>query len=348
MVPSLLLKQPLIRGIFLRLDDIGFYTLSDERARCASVGSPLYRCELILTDRCNFKCPYCRGLQNIVSQDISYSTAIRTIDSWFYIGGLKNIRFSGGEPTLHEFIVPIIHRAKINGIDRIALSTNGSADTELYHELYVSGVNDFSISLDSGCCSVGEKLTGGVKGSWDKAVDNIKYLSKLTYVTVGMVFNEDNINSAVESIKFVSGLGVADIRIISSSQYNKAIDNLQELPNSILEKHPILKYRVDNYIKGRSIRGLTSNDSSYCSLVLDDMAVAGGYHYPCIIYMRQHGKPIGRIGTIDTVRKERLNWSLHHNCMEDPICNENCLDVCVDYNNRFDYYKKNGCGAHNG
>ena len=45
----------------MKLEDIGFYTLSDSRARNASENSPLWRCELLITSQCNFKCPYCRG-----------------------------------------------------------------------------------------------------------------------------------------------------------------------------------------------------------------------------------------------------------------------------------------------
>jgi hypothetical protein len=44
----------------MKLEDIGFYTLSDNRALNVSAWSPMIRCELVLTDRCNFRCPYCR------------------------------------------------------------------------------------------------------------------------------------------------------------------------------------------------------------------------------------------------------------------------------------------------
>ena len=47
----------------IELEDIGFYTLSRERAATTTIHTPLTRCELILTDRCNFKCTYCRGLK---------------------------------------------------------------------------------------------------------------------------------------------------------------------------------------------------------------------------------------------------------------------------------------------
>ena len=70
--------------------------------------------------------------------------------------------------------------------------------------------------------------------AWDRVVDNIREISKLAYVTVGMVFTEENVNTATKDITFADSLGVADIRIISSAQYNQAIQNLQLLPNNYL------------------------------------------------------------------------------------------------------------------
>jgi len=65
-------------------------------------------------------------------------------------------------------------------------------------------------------------------------------------------------------------------------------------------------------------------------LVLDDMAVARGKHYPCIIYLRERGAAIGRVGT--HMREERLRWMEAHEPWNDPICKSMCLDVCVDHN----------------
>ena len=81
----------------MKLEDIGFYTLSDSRVKQLSATSPLWRCELILTDRCNFKCPYCRGIKPQIG-DISLDDAKNIVALWS-VAGLKNIRFSGGEPT---------------------------------------------------------------------------------------------------------------------------------------------------------------------------------------------------------------------------------------------------------
>ena len=214
------------------LQDIGFYTLSNERAKNSSEKTPLQRCELILTDLCNFNCPYCMGIRADCQGTLSFERAMEILNLWIK-DGLKNVRFSGGEPTLYSRLDELVAHCKMNNVENIAISTNGSADLELYEKLFLAGVNDFSISLDSGCCSVGKKLTGGVDGAWEKVVENIRSISKFCYVTVGMVFTEENIGTALEDIKFADSLGVADIRIISSAQYNKAIEKLQELPKEI-------------------------------------------------------------------------------------------------------------------
>ena len=314
-----------------RLEDIGFYTLSDYRASQCSVTSPLWRCELLLTDRCNFHCPYCRGLRRDCKGDMPLQTAINVINHWVK-EGLKNVRFSGGEPTLYPDLMELVYRCKFNKVEHIAVSTNGSNSTEYYEKLVEAGVNDLSISLDSGCCSIGDKMTGGIKGSWDKVVDNIRKLSLLTYVSVGMVFTPENFDTCIEDVMFTHSLGVSDIRVIPSAQYNKALLKLKDLPTKVLSKYPILKYRVDHIRTQTPTRGIQPNDTHKCPLVLDDMAIAGKWHFPCIIYLREGGEPIGEISP--WMRVQRQEWYEKHDTHTDRICLGNCLDVCRDYNNK--------------
>jgi molybdenum cofactor biosynthesis enzyme MoaA len=313
------------------LENIGFYTLSDYRVKQVSVDSPLWRCELILTHRCNFKCTYCRGLLSEQKGDLTYHEAKHVLDLWIQ-EGLKNVRFSGGEPTLWNGLIDLVGYAKKNGVERIALSTNGSADIQFYEDLWHAGVNDFSISLDSCCASFTEKITG-VKGIQEKLESNIRAISKFSYTTVGVVLTDENMGHLESTIKYAHDLGVADIRIITAAQWNKKADNMDKLDSEILSKHPILNYRISNIKKGRPMRGIMKSDYGKCPLVIDDIAIVGNKHYPCIIYLREHGKPIGDVS--ENMRKERVNWFMHHDCYRDEICKNNCLDVCVDYNNRF-------------
>lgn len=323
------------------LEKIGFYTLSDERVRGASVDSQMMRGEIIITEYCNFSCPYCRGLKPEIFGDraqkqLSLQEVKNIIDLWSSNASgkpIKNIRFSGGEPTLHKNIREIVAYAKAKGVERIAISTNGASPTQLYYDLIELGVNDFSISLDACCSEVGDKMAGGVKGAFAKVAANIKAISARTYVTVGVVMTPENISGLIETIVFADSLGVSDIRIISAAQWNKALPDLDKIPSGILAKYPILRYRVAHFRDGVNVRGISDEDSKRCGLALDDSVIAGDYHFPCVIYMREGGAAIGRVGP--EMRKDRQAWSLSHNCHADKICKNNCLDVCVDYNRKF-------------
>lgn len=321
-----------------KLEKIGFYTLSDERAENTSSTSQMKRCEMIITEYCNFSCPYCRGLKDEIYGDrklkqLSLDEIKQNIDHWCENEPLENIRFSGGEPTLHKNIREVVAYSKECGIKRIAISSNGSNKWKLYEELIELGANDFSISLDACCAIDGDKMSGGVKGSWDIVVENIRKLSERTYVTVGVVLTPENIDSTIDTIKFADSLGVSDIRIISAAQWNEPIPRLHEVPEDIKEKYPILKYRINHFAEGINVRGIKEEDSHQCALVLDDSIIAGDFHYPCVINMREGGEPIGKVGP--NMRQERLEWFKNHNSFEDPICKANCLDVCVDYNNKY-------------
>lgn len=320
--------------IAMKLEDIGFYTLSNRRASMADETTSLWRCELVFTDLCNFKCPYCRGVRPDCKGTMSLEKAKKIVMAWG-IQGLKNIRFSGGEPTLFkEYLLELVTLSKSVGINRIAISTNGSANLSDYIELVGAGVNDISISLDACCSSTGKIMSGGVEGAWEKVTSNIKELSKITYVIVGIVLSGENISEAENTVLFAHTLGVADIRVIPAAQFGFKLADMS-IPDDVLLAHPILKYRISNARASMPIRGIGEKDCKRCPLVLDDMAIAGGMHFPCIIYFREGGNPIGDFDPSNSskARKERGEWARSHDCFKDPICSKNCLDVCVDYNN---------------
>lgn len=312
----------------MNIADIGFYSLTDERVRTTCATSPMQRCEVLITGICNFKCPYCRGPRDDAKGHLPMEKAIEIIDLWAD-DGLVNIRFSGGEPTTHPGLIDMVKHARERGIRRIAISTNGSAHPDKYRKLVEAGVNDFSISLDACCASDGDKMAGR-DGVFGRIVENIEMLSKLTYVTVGIVITEDNVGEVANIVRFAHELGVADIRVISAAQYNALLAGVLSIDPKIVEAHPILKYRVENIKAGRNVRGITKTDAHTCHMLQDDSVIVGDYHYPCVIHMRERGEPVGRVGP--NMRAERVEWMKKHDPHTDPVCKKNCLDVCLDFN----------------
>jgi molybdenum cofactor biosynthesis enzyme MoaA len=324
----------------MKLEEIGFYTLSNERAdRVARnrINTPLQRCELLLTDRCNFRCPYCRKVKRYYRGDININYAKMLIAAWVE-RHLFAIRFSGGEPTLYDGLLELVDEAKRMNIKRIAISTNGSADYDYYIKLIGAGVNDFSVSLDA-CCSADGQMMTGIQCDWNKILNNIKKLSQQIYVSVGIVLTDLNYEKALSIITMAHDLGVADIRIIPAAQNGQYFKNLSNKSLPVwIDEYPILKYRLNRALRGEKIRGLSKKDCHKCYLVLDDMAVMRDYHFPCIIYLREGGNPIGKISP--NIYQERLGWYQLHDTHKDIICQKNCLDVCVQYNNTVNLFKE--------
>jgi len=313
-----------------KLEDIGFYTLSDERAKNISQHSNMSRGEIILTDRCNFKCAYCRGMRQDCRGDMPPKMACKVVKFWTD-DNLFAIRFSGGEPTLYPGLSLLARMATRQGVKHRAVSTNGSAEWSVYDKLLKAGVNDFSVSLDACCASYGDKMAG-LSGHFDRVTENIKKMAARVYTTVGVVLNEDNEDTVKDIVAFAHDLGVADIRVVPSAQHNQLADAVKEIDDKFMEDHPILKYRSARFCNGINVRGIPDDGPSRCPLVQDDSAVAGQWHFPCIIYMREQGDPIGIIGP--DMRQERALWAKSHDIQGDPICKKNCLDVCIAFNEK--------------
>ena len=319
----------------MKIDEIGYATINDIRARSASEKSPMVRCDMVLTDRCTFRCPYCQGIREDCQGSVSMEEAKRMIDLWTE-NGLMELRLTGGEPTVWPGIVELVKYAKSRGTRSVGLSTNAFSDLALYNELIDAGVDVFSISLDACNPEEGDRMSGGIKGSWYKVTANIREISKRAYVWLGIVTTAETAKDLPETIDFALSLGVHDIKLVSASQYNQLLTSAGLISKKPREEHPLLNYRITNMEHGRNIRGITEYDSHRCPLVLDDSSFAGGYHFPCTLYMRERGEPIGIPN--ENMRQDRAEWYRRHDSHKDPICSAYCIDFFVEYNNRYLYF----------
>ena len=104
--------------------------------------------------------------------------------------------------------------AKKMGIEKVGVATNGSANIELYRKLWMAGVDDFSISLDADNPVDGAKLSGRPGRIWEQAVANIREISSFARVTIGLVFDENNVSSIEEIIHFTGLLNKKEMKSV--------------------------------------------------------------------------------------------------------------------------------------
>jgi GTP 3',8-cyclase len=106
-----------------------------------------------VTDRCNFRCQYCmplEGLPWLPKADILRYEEIAEIVRQLAPLGLKRLRITGGEPTIRPQLASLIRLLKaIEGIEDIALSTNGVKLPAMAAELAEAGLDRVNISADS-------------------------------------------------------------------------------------------------------------------------------------------------------------------------------------------------------
>ncbi|MBC7895404.1 MAG: GTP 3',8-cyclase MoaA [Cytophagaceae bacterium] len=106
-----------------------------------------------VTDRCNFRCQYCmplEGMQWLPKKDIlSYEEIVAVVAQLAPLG-LRRLRITGGEPTIRPDLPSLIRQLRaVEGIEDIALSTNGVKLPELAPALAEAGLDRVNMSADS-------------------------------------------------------------------------------------------------------------------------------------------------------------------------------------------------------
>ncbi len=106
-----------------------------------------------VTDRCNFRCVYCmpeQGLPWLPKADILSYEEITGIVRQLAPLGLRRLRITGGEPTIRPQLDTLIAQLRaVEGVEDIALSTNGVKLPELAGRLRDAGLDRVNISADS-------------------------------------------------------------------------------------------------------------------------------------------------------------------------------------------------------
>jgi len=120
-------------------------------------GRRLRDLRISVTDRCNFRCTYCMPKEvfnrewSFLARDLLLSfEEITRLAAVFATLGVEKIRLTGGEPMMRRGLPDLIgHLAAIEGIDDIALTTNGSLLERHAAALALAGLNRVTVSLDS-------------------------------------------------------------------------------------------------------------------------------------------------------------------------------------------------------
>jgi GTP 3',8-cyclase len=120
-------------------------------------GRTMHDLRLSVTDRCNFRCPYCmpRAAFGAAHQfapraELLTFEELSRLVTVFAGLGVRKVRLTGGEPLLRRDLETLIAMiASTPDIDDIALTTNGSLLAGRAQSLRAAGLDRITVSLDS-------------------------------------------------------------------------------------------------------------------------------------------------------------------------------------------------------
>ncbi|MFZ0428513.1 MAG: GTP 3',8-cyclase MoaA [Acidobacteriota bacterium] len=118
-----------------------------------SYGRPITDLRISVTDRCNYKCFYCKtglGLKAVPRDRLLTYEEIERLARLFLELGIRKLRVTGGEPLLRKGLEILIGRlAALPGLGDLALTTNGFSLSTKAAALRDAGLRRVTVSLDS-------------------------------------------------------------------------------------------------------------------------------------------------------------------------------------------------------
>jgi cyclic pyranopterin phosphate synthase len=143
-----------------------------------SHGRVIHDLRVSITDRCNYKCVYCRtGELGAQYPELSIEEYLRLIK--LFVGlGITKVRLTGGEPLLRRGLVELVQQlASLRTLwDEpldLALTTNGHLLESLAAPLKAAGLNRVTVSMDAVDAPTFERITR-VPGSFENVLRGIR------------------------------------------------------------------------------------------------------------------------------------------------------------------------------
>lgn len=129
---------------------------------------PLKDLRISVTDRCNFRCPYCMPVELIgehyeflpKSQVMTFEEITRL--AGIFVGlGVTKLRLTGGEPLVRTDLVKLVGMlSDIRGVEDVAMTTNGYLLAQHAGTLKNAGLHRVTVSLDSLDDAIFRQLNG--------------------------------------------------------------------------------------------------------------------------------------------------------------------------------------------
>lgn len=234
------------------------------------------RLNIQLTKKCNQRCKMCNSYNLIDDNLLSKEKIFKLINDACENYNIKNIAFTGGEPTLREDFLQVVKFAKMFS-GNVSITTNASyiKTQEDAFKLIESGINRFTISYHGIGTHSNYVGINNAEENTKKAINYLKTANKDILIKIGMLLTNKTIDNIYEMINYCKKMGVIlylelpddsipifenDIKneyMLSKEQKLKVLKFLNEAE---INNYPILisksaKKYIEYYLNKKNING---------------------------------------------------------------------------------------------
>ena len=273
-----------------------------------------------VTDRCNFRCVYCRSAD---PENYRPEEELLTWDELVRVArvlrglGLEKVRVTGGEPMVRPGVVEFIARLRDLGFPDLSMTTNGQLLAERCEPLVRAGLQRINISLDSLDAEKFERVTRTRK--FQSVMDGIHaaQASALKPVKVNAVLvrglNDDEVEAFAELarrtgivMRFIEFMPLDADRhwsrelVVPAAEVRRRIEArwpLEQIPHAVSET--ARKFRFADGAPGEIglISPVTEPFCGHCSRI---RVTADGKLRTCLFSQEDHDlRPLVRNGASD-------------------------------------------------
>ena len=263
-----------------------------------SYGREINYLRVSVTKRCNLNCTYCGAQNEKENNELTADEIEKTVRA-FALCGIDKVRLTGGEPLVRKDICYIAERiSRIDGIKKLALTTNGIRLKECAGELKKAGVRAVNISLDTTDRERFKSITGydGLNKVYD-GIDECERVG-LSPIRINAVLIRGQNDSDAESLINIARERKIDVRFIELMPFSDEGDNDELVIKSdeILQKFPFLKpaaqkgtafeKSVARYYESEGFKGrigfITPISDKFCSECNRIRLLSDGKVKPCL------------------------------------------------------------------
>ena len=295
-----------------------------------------------ITDRCNYRCVYCRtgelGAQYAELKSDEYLRLIRC----FVELGITKVRLTGGEPLLRRGIVEMVRklaamRTPAGGHLELAVTTNGHLLDSLAVPLKAAGLHRVTVSMDAVDPAVFERITR-VPGSFKSVLEGVRAARRagLTPLKINCVllrgFNDDQIEGFVRfardeqvEVRFIEFMPLEEGRlwspeiVVPLKEVVERINRVQPLVE-IPPREPSETARRYGFSDGGGVIGIIAPVSqAFCGACSRVRLTSDGKIRTCLFSQGEHDlQRLARSGADDEqlrafiVRAIELKEARHH------------------------------------